>query len=266
MLVPDLPAEDAPYLLTSREREVAVVTFNRPGRLNAWTERDRAALTRLLRALAADDQVRAVVLTGAGAGWCAGQDLGETAGFDQRDPARVEAWLDNCADLYDAIRRLAKPTVAALNGVAAGSGFQVALLADVRVAHPGVGLGQPEVRHGIPSITGTWIIQQHLGLSRTTELVLTGRLLDGTEAHRLGLVHRLVPAGAVLPTALALARELAAQPPGAVAATKAWLRELTEPGLRAAFDAARGWHLDAYASGEPQAGMRDFLGRPGAVR
>ncbi len=256
------PRDDDHYLLTRREQEVAVVTLNRPARLNAWTQRDRAALTRLLHALAADAQVRALVLTGAGTGWCAGQDLTETAGFDPADPARVETWLDNCADLYDAVRGLAKPTVAALNGVAAGSGFQVALLADIRVAHPGVGLGQPEVRHGIPSITGTWIIGQHLGLSRTTELVLTGRLLDGTEAHRLGLVHRLVPPDAVLPTALAIARELAAQPPGAVAATKAWLRELTEPGLRQAFAAARGWHRDAYASGEPQSGMHDFLTRP----
>lgn len=266
MPVPEPRADTGPYLLTRREQGIAVITLNRPGQLNAWTQHDRAALTRLLHALAADDQVRALVITGAGDGWCAGQDLAETAEFDLGDPAQVDGWLDNCAELYDAVRALTKPTVAALNGVAAGSGFQVALLADIRIAHPGVRLGQPEVRHGIPSVTGAWIIGAHLSLSRTTELVLSGRLMDAAEAHRLGLVHQLVPADAVLPTALAAARELAAHPPGAVAATKSWLRELTEPGFRAAFAAARSRHREAYAGGEPQSGMREFLDRSGSRR
>lgn len=250
-----------PYLLTGRADEVAVVTLNRPAKLNAWTQDDRAALTRLLRALEADERVLATVLTGAGDAWCAGQDLGETAGFDPADTATTRSWLDNCEALYDAVRSMSKPVVAALNGVAAGSGFQVALLADVRVAHPGVRLGQPEVVHGIPSITGTWIIREHLGLSRTTELVLTGRLIDGVEAHATGLVHHLVPPEDVLPTALRVARELNTRPRDAFARTKAFLRHLTEPGYRDAFRAARDEHGGAFADGGPQNGMRAFLAR-----
>jgi enoyl-CoA hydratase len=257
-----IPPEDPdPYLLTNRDGEVAVVTLNRPAKLNAWTQADRAALTRLLRALQADDRARAVVLTGAGDGWCAGQDLAETADFDPADPDLARAWLDNCEALYDAVRWFSKPTVAALNGVAAGSGFQVALLTDVRVAHPGVRMGQPEVGHGIPSITGTWIIREHMGLSRTTELVLSGRLMAATEARDAGLIHHLVPADEVLATALRVARELSEQPPDALARTKSWLRELTEPGYRQAFQAAHAEHGAAFAAGGPQNGMRAFLGR-----
>ncbi|BCB75273.1 enoyl-CoA hydratase [Phytohabitans flavus] len=255
------PDDPDPYLLTSRDGEVAVVTLNRPAKLNAWTQADRAALTRLLRALEADDGVRAVVLTGAGDGWCAGQDLAETAAFDPADPAVARDWLDNCESLYDAVRSISKPTVAALNGVAAGSGFQVALLTDVRVAHAGVLMGQPEVRHGIPSITGTWVIREHLGLSRTSELVLSGRLMDAAEARDAGLVHHLVAAGDLMPTALRVARELSEQPRDAVARTKSWLRQLTEPGYRRAFEAARAEHGAAFAGGGPQHGMRAFLGR-----
>ncbi|MBX4378163.1 enoyl-CoA hydratase/isomerase family protein, partial [Mycobacterium tuberculosis] len=86
---------------------------------------------------------------------------------------------------YRTLRSLSKPLIMALNGTAAGSAFQVALLGDIRVGHAGSKMGQPEINSGIPSVTGPWIMKQMLGLSRTIELTLTGRMMSAAEAHQL---------------------------------------------------------------------------------
>ena len=178
------------FLLVDRKADVAVVTLNRPERLNAWHAPMRTELNVLLEDLDEDDTVGAIVLTGAGdRAFSAGQDLAET---EQFDAASVAGWMDEWDSLYGRIRWLRKPIVAALNGVAAGSAFQVALLCDVRVGHAGSRMGQPEIDAGIPSILGPWIMQDMLGRSRTIELVLTGRLMEAAEAHAVGLIHHLV--------------------------------------------------------------------------
>ena len=156
--------------------------------------------------------------------------------------------------------------MAALNGVAAGSAFQAILLMDLRVGHPGVRMGQPEINAGIASVTGPWIMRETLGMAWTTDLTLTGRLLDAEEAHRLGALHRVVPAETVLPTALGLAAELGAKAPEAMRIDKEWLREMTEPGFRTAFDAAKRLHRRSYAAGEPQRMTAAFLARRGGEK
>ena len=88
--------------------------------------------------------------------------------------------------LYDLIRSLSKPIIAALNGVAAGSAFQVSLLCDLRIGHPGVTMGQPEINSGIASVTGPWIMKEMIGIARTIDLTLTGRMLDADECFRIG--------------------------------------------------------------------------------
>jgi enoyl-CoA hydratase len=247
-------------LIVERAGQVAVIVLNRPDKLNAWTEAMRERLCDVLADLSGDSAVRAVVLTGAGErAFCAGQDLAETRDFIAGDHARAERWIDRVEVLYRRFRDLEVPLVAALNGVAAGSGFQVALLADLRIAHIGVRLGQPEVRHGIPSITGTWLIREALGASRTSELVLSGRLMSAEEAHAVGVIHVLVDAGAVREVAIRRAAELAALPPGAVRETKGWLRQLDAAAFEEAFRVAREVHRRSYASGEPQAMMERFL-------
>lgn len=245
------------FAYLERHGPVAVVVMNRPEKLNAWTEGMRDELGELLIEARDDDSVGAIVLTGTGRGFCAGQDFDEARRFD---PARTDSWLAGIKAFYDVIRDMEKPVVAAVNGVAAGSGFQVALLADVRVAHESATLGQPEVSSGIPSITGTYLMSSTLGLSRTTELVLSGRLMTAHEAHAAGAVHEVVT-GDVVDAAVAKARGLAGQPPGAVASTKAWLRAMTERDYRAAFEFARAQHRDAFSSGVPQGRMTHFLGR-----
>ncbi|MFC4113222.1 enoyl-CoA hydratase/isomerase family protein [Nonomuraea zeae] len=246
-------------VLLDREGPVAVITLNRPEKLNAWTAEMRERLMELLREAGSDPEVGAVVLTGAGRAFCAGQDLGETATIDPDDHAASDAWIDGFDRLYRAVLDLDKPTVAAVNGVAAGSGFQFALLADLRIGHAGARMGQPEVLSGIPSITGIWAMWHILGRARTTEFALTGRLVDGDEAARLGLLTRLVPQEEVLAAAVAQAKELAALPAGAVALTKGRLRELEREALTDAVAAAKTVHAAAYASGEPQREMARFL-------
>lgn len=238
---------------------VALITLDRPEVLNAWTLAMREELIAALERAGADPEIGAVVITGAGSrAFCAGQDLNEVAGFGA-DAA--EGWIDSFRRLYRAVRQLEKPVVAALNGVAAGSAFQFALLTDVRVGHAGVRMGQPEINSGIASITGPWIMREVLGLSRTIEMTLTGRLMDAAEAREAGVLHHVVAEDEVLPRSLEIARELAGKPPGAMRLIKRRFWEVLEPGLEEAMDAAVRYHQESFARGDAVAGSRKFLGR-----
>lgn len=245
------------FIREERHGDVLIIVLNRPERLNAWHAPMRDELVAAFRAANHDDAVRAVVLTGTGdQAFSAGQDLSET---EQFDADRAVEWLEEWRTLYGSIRAMDKPVVAALNGVAAGSAFQVALLTDIRVGHRGSRMGQPEIDSGIPSTLGPWLMWDSLGWSRTVELTLTGRMMDGEECHRLGLVHYLVPAAEVLPRAIAVARELAAKPPVAMRLNKQRFRELTEAGFQEAEAAGARIQREAFASGEPQAEMAKFF-------
>lgn len=246
-----------PFILSHTEGRVAVITLNRPEVLNAWHAPMRKMLLAALDAAEADQAVRAIVLTGTGdRAFGAGQDLNETKTFD---PDRAELWMGEWETLYDRLRALSKPLVVALNGLAAGSAFQVALLGDIRVGHDGVTMGQPEINAGIASVTGPWIMKEMLGLSRTIELTLTGRMMDAAECHVAGLIHRLVPRDQVIPAAMALAHELADKAPVAMRLNKARFREITEAGFRECIQAGIRTQREAYATGEPARMMEKFL-------
>jgi enoyl-CoA hydratase len=236
-----------------------LITLNRPERLNAWDAPMRARLVGLLLHANTDPATRAVVLTGAGErAFCAGQDLNEGKTFDG---ARAEEWIEEWRRLYGTLRRFEKPLVMALNGLAAGSAFQAALLGDVRVGHEGSRMGQPEINSGMVSATGFWIMREMLGLSRAIEMVLTGRLAPAEEAHRLGLIHHLVPAAGVRAKALAVAAELAAKPPLAFRLNKQRFCAATQAGFDETFEAARLLHRQAFDAGEPQRVMEGFLAK-----
>jgi enoyl-CoA hydratase/carnithine racemase len=250
-------------LITVRDR-IGLITLNRPESLNSWTTQMQGEIAETIQAFADDDAVDAVVLTGTGdRAFCAGQDLNETAQFT---PDQVEGWLENFKSVYDAILSTPKPVVAALNGLAVGSGYQFALVCDYRIAHPGIRIGQPEVNSGIPSITGHFLTHYCLGHSRTVDLMLSGRLLDADEAHRVGLIHRLVPREAVLEEAISQARSLAERPKLAFRLTKQRIRDVLWPGLLEAFDAGLEIDRVAWESGEPQQTARDFFAARGASR
>jgi len=254
----------AEFVLSERRGAVGIITLNRPQVLNAWNTAMRDELTATLTTMEEDANVRAIILTGAGdRAFGAGQDLNETKTFD---PDRAEQWIGEWKRLYDRIRSLSKPIVAALNGVAAGSAFQVALLCDLRIGHPGVTMGQPEINSGIASTTGPWIMREIIGLARTIDLTLTGRMMDADECYRIGVINRLVPQDEVMSEALALAELLASKPPVAMRLNRQRFREMTEEGFRDCLAASIRIQREAYASGEPARMMEEFLARKAAAK
>jgi enoyl-CoA hydratase/carnithine racemase len=246
------------WILVETADAVTTVVLNRPDALNAWHAEMRGEVVRALQEADADAAVKAIILTGAGErAFCAGQDLSETMAFD--GGADAHRWLDGWTHFYEVIRNLETPLVAALNGVAAGSAFQVSIMADVRVGHPGVRMGQPEINSGIPSTLGPWLMVDRLGLSRTVELTLSGRMMEAAEAHASGLIHYLVPAGEVMTKARAIALDLASKPPGAMRENKRRFRDITEASFRDALSAGHAMQARAFASGEPQGCMQKFF-------
>ncbi|PAU78443.1 enoyl-CoA hydratase/isomerase family protein [Halomonas salipaludis] len=247
------------HILTNKQGRVGVITLNRPEVLNAWHSEMRQQLIAALEEFSNDDSLGAIVLTGAGErAFSAGQDLNETRSFDAE---RAKRWVGEWETLYDKLRSSPRPIIAALNGVAAGSAFQVALLCDFRIAHADVRMGQPEINSGIASTTGPWIMREHLGLARTIDLTLSGRLMNAEESHALGLINRLVAADQVMPEALALGEALADKPPVAMRLDRQRFKEITEPGFRDCLEAGVRIQGEAYASGEPARMMELFLER-----
>ena len=247
----------AEFVLVETIGAVRKLTLNRPEKLNAWNTAMRDELIAALEAAEADTSVRAVILTGAGdRAFGAGQDLSESKGFDAD---RAESWMGEWKRLYNLFRLGSKPIVAALNGLAAGSAFQVSLLCDLRVAHAGVKMGQPEINSGIATVTGSWIMREFIGLARTIDLTLTGRMLNADEAFSFGLISRLVDEDKVQLEALELAQFLAEKPPGAMRLNRQRFAELTQEGFDDAMTSGVRIQREAYASGEPQAMMEKFL-------
>ncbi len=245
------------FIETIKEHNIGIITLNRPKTLNAWHKPMRDELVDALNSFESNIKIGSILLTAVGdKAFCAGQDLGEAKSFD---PDRAEAWIEEWRIVYGTIRGLTKPLVVALNGLAAGSGFQVALLADIRIGHPGVKMGQPEINSGIASITGPWIMKEMLGLSRTIELALTGRMMEAEECYQIGLIHKLVPREQVMKEALDTAKVLASKPQVAMRLTKQRFREVTEESFQEVLEAAARIHREGYATGEPQAVMQGFF-------
>ena len=244
-------------VLVERRDTLALVTLNRPESLNAVNAQMREALIEALSELNRDSSVRAVVIAGAGdRAFCSGQDLNETARYAIDD---VDMWLTRQHAMYQAVRDLDKPCIAAWNGVATGAGYQIGLCADLRVGFPELKLGQPEIRAGLASIVGSYLMTLQLGQSQNVQMSLTGELIGGQRAYELGLINHLVPREQVLEKSFSVALELAKLGPTAIRLTKQRFRELSQPGFDAALIAAKNAQREAYLSGEPQEAMRRFF-------
>jgi enoyl-CoA hydratase/carnithine racemase len=236
---------------------VSVITLDRPARMNAVSQALREQLIDALTAANQDERVRAVVITGSGdRAFCAGQDLDEASDVDWR---RIVPWLNAQRAMYQAVRDLDKPCVAALNGTAAGAGFQIALCADWRIAAPEIRIGQPEVKAGLASIVGSYLMTLHVGLTHNVQLSLSGELINGQRAYEIGLVTELTTPEKVLAAALKRAQVLAALPATAIRLSKQRFRAMTQPGFDDACVAGIRAQLECYAQGEPQEAMSRFL-------
>jgi enoyl-CoA hydratase/carnithine racemase len=191
---------------------VLTITLDRPDRLNAWTPTMQGELIDAFDHADADDDVRAIVVTGAGRAYCAGADLergGET--FDWRGrQSGDDVPRDGGGQFTLRVFRSTKPVIAAINGAAVGVGITMTLPMDVRIAAEGAKLGFVFARRGIvPEACSSWFLPRVVGISRAVEWTATGRVFRSEEALEAGLVRSLHPAEEVLPAALALAREIA---------------------------------------------------------
>jgi enoyl-CoA hydratase len=202
-------------LLVQREAGVAVLTVQRPQRLNAidaWTIEE---LKQAFLEFQQDDSVRCVIVTGAGEkAFVAGADINELAG-DTSEGARQRA-LDG-QRVFDLIEQLGKPVIAAVNGFALGGGCELAMACTFRIAADTARFGQPEINLGlIPGFAGTQRLARLVGRPKAMELILTGNPITAADALAIGLVTRVVPAAELMTAARALASELAAKPPVAM--------------------------------------------------
>jgi enoyl-CoA hydratase/carnithine racemase len=248
---------DPALVLTTDQDGIRILALNRPRALNALNRALAAAIVAALRDADAAADVRAVVLTGAGErAFCAGVDLDEAQALTV---AEVPPWFAVISECYRQILVVDKPVVAALNGVAAGGGYQMGLVADWRIGHTRTRMTQPEINAGLPSVMGAYLMRFHLPHSINQELSYTGRIMHAEECRRLGLLNELVPPDELAEAAILRARDLAAKSPAAFRATKARFRSLVLSGFAEARAAASAGMQAAYAAGEPQARMRAFL-------
>ncbi|HXT70855.1 MAG TPA: enoyl-CoA hydratase-related protein [Vicinamibacterales bacterium] len=202
-------------LLTERDGAVLVVTINRPDKLNALNTATVNELDRAMAEARADDGVRAIVLTGAGEkSFVAGADINELA---VQSPVSGREHARSGQAVFDRIESLGKPVIAAVNGFALGGGCELAMACTIRVAADSAKFGQPEINLGlIPGYAGSQRLPRLVGRGRALELLLTGAPIDAQEAHRIGLVNKVVPGAELMTQARALAQTLAAKAPVAV--------------------------------------------------
>jgi Enoyl-CoA hydratase/carnithine racemase len=245
-------------LVASRIGDIHVLQLVNPERLNAWTVAMRAEMVRYLTHEVDLDTPTAVVVTGRGGGFCAGQDLRE---FVDLDPHADH--MATFEQLYRVLLEFPRPTIAALDGVAAGSGMQLALLCDYRVASNRCRMGQPEIRHGMPSITGTWLLRETVGPVRARSLALSTEFLTSKTLLSLGMVDEVVdkPESEFLDYAVERASQLAQHPVRAYAVSKSWANRDILQNLATAFAAARDMHGAASHDGAERAGALRFLER-----
>jgi 2-(1,2-epoxy-1,2-dihydrophenyl)acetyl-CoA isomerase len=216
---------DLQDLRYERDGELAVLTLDRPDARNAYSEAMVESLVQALDVAEADDDVRCIVLTGAGRAFHAGGDLKrmkDASGMFEGGPVALRRqYVDGIQRVPRRLAACDKPVVAALNGAAIGAGLDLACMCDLRVAARGIKLGSTFVKVGlVPGDGGAYFLARTIGFSRALELVLTGRLVDAEEALSIGLVHAVVDPENLLSEAKARARLIAANAPLAVRLTK----------------------------------------------
>ena len=236
---------------------VALVRLNRPDVRNALNLATRRLLAHEVAALGAEEGVRAIVVTGGDQAFAAGADITEMA-----DATPIDMMLRNVQQYWEPIAACPKPLIAAVNGFALGGGCELAMHCDIIVAGPGARFGLPEVRIGImPGAGGTQRLTRAVGKFQAMRMVLTGAMIPGDEAHRIGLASELVPDDQVIPRALELAAQIATLPPLSVRSIK----EAVLAGADAALDTAlllerKAMHL-LFASQDRKEGIAAFLGK-----
>ena len=242
-------------VIVEKDGAVSVVTLNRPQALNALSYGLVKDLSLAMQELDQDPEVRAIVVTGGEKIFAAGADIKEMADrgpFDERIQERLA--------YRDKINKITKPVIAAVSGFALGGGCELAMSCDIIIAAENARFGQPEVNLGIiPGSGGTQRLTHVLGKHRAMELVLTGDMLSATDAERLGLVNRVVPAELVLEEAKNVAKKIAAKPALAIKAAKEAVLKAANAPLDEGLEFERKSFYLLFASEDRSEGMKAFL-------
>ncbi|WP_133912071.1 enoyl-CoA hydratase/isomerase family protein [Streptomyces sp. NBC_00582] len=262
---PEIPAES--WVRHTTDNHVLVVTLNRPDALNAITPDLREHLIKIFSEASADPAVRAVVLTGAGRGFCAGADLRGGAATGDRVPGDVARTIRLGAQrLIAAVLDCEKPVIAAVNGTAAGLGAHLAFACDLVLAAESARFIEVFVRRGlVPDGGGAYLLPRLIGPQRAKELMFFGDALTAPDAERLGLVNRVVPDGASEKTAREWAARLAAGPTRALALTKQLVNASLDTDRATAFAAEATAQEINMTTADAQEGVASFVERRAAA-
>lgn len=231
-------------VMLEKKDGVGVLTLNRPDKMNALNRTMELELVTALAAIDQDDDIRVLVLTGAGKAFCSGADLASVPGGLPPDqvPGAEELRMrfrERLHKIVLGIHRLKQPTIAMINGAAVGGGLDLACVCDIRLAAEDARLTSGFVRIGLfPGTGGTWLMPRLIGLGQAFELLYTGDVFDARRAQQLGLVSRVVPADELEAETMALARRIAAGPPIAIRLVKLLTYRGLELDLEAALDLA----------------------------
>lgn len=239
---------------------VATLTLNRPEVLNSFTRPMAAAAQAALDRAAADVAVRAILLTGAGRGFCAGQDLAEAMPTEGEAPPIADIVRGTYNPIVTRLRDVPKPVVAAVNGVAAGAGANIAFACDFVLAAEHASFVQAFSKIGlVPDSGGTWVLPRLVGPARATAMFLLGDKVTAAEALSLGLIYRVVPGDALMVEAQALAARLALMPTRALGLTKRLLNASATNDLAAQLELEAQLQAEAGASEDFREGVGAFL-------
>ena len=245
-------------VLYETDGHIGLITINRPDKLNALNEATLEALGRRLDEIAAQNYVRAVVVTGAGdKAFAAGADL---VAMKEMTPDQARRWSLLGQRVFCQLEDLPQPVVAAINGYALGGGCELALACDIRLASESAVLGQPEVTLGIPPGFGaSYRLSLVVGAALARDMILTGRRLEAAEAEKAGLVSAVVSGEGLMETATRWARNLAAQGPAALEGAKELIRRATLPDRERLIEMEADVFARSFETGQPLEGMSAFL-------
>jgi enoyl-CoA hydratase/carnithine racemase len=255
-------------LLYDVQDRIATLTLNRPERLNALGDTLRDDLYNAVLTSAADENVRVLVITGAGRGFCSGGDVKSMSEREQsgQAPPAMDRWAPIRDRIILAMRDCPKPIIAAINGAAAGAGMNLALACDLRIASSAAKFSQAFVKRGLhPDWGGTWFLPRIVGMAKACELIFTGDTLDAAEALKLGIVNAVTAPEALITEAYKLARKIADGPPVAIALAKRALYHNENVDLRA------GLEFETFAQGisrdteDAKEGVRAFMEKRAAL-
>jgi len=248
-------------ILLEKKENIGVLTLNRPERMNAMNEQMEAEVVQALKEVDQDDEIRVLVVTGAGKAFCAGADMGRMSG-EERKPRGAEEIRRNFRNIQGMIlgfHRLEKPTIAMINGVAVGGGFDLACACDLRLGSENARFMVAFTRIGLfPGWGGTWLYPRLIGIPKAAEMLFTGDFMEAKDAERLGLLNKLVPAADLEKETMDLARRIANGPPIAIRLAKMQLYKGLEMDLETALKIAAACETITLTSEDHKEGVAAF--------